>query len=120
MATATSTELHDASALYGDWRALRARIASDGYVFLRNLLDPELVARIGRRALGSLQQAGWTEAGGDPVTAPPRPPVRAVKMRDAFQDPGYRRILADAECNMVPYATPLAGLMHQLLGPAGF
>ncbi len=104
----------------GDWPALRARIAADGYVFIRGLLDPDEVASIGRSGLGHLQSAGWTEGGSDPVTAPPRAPVHAVRMLDAFSDPGYRRILADPEFNRLAFDSPLAGLMGQILGPAGF
>lgn len=60
--------------------------------------------------MGDLQQAGWTEPGPDPVTALPREPVRAVKMRDAFGDPGYRRILADPGFNMIAFTSPMADL----------
>jgi hypothetical protein len=33
----------------GDWEALRALIADEGYVFMRGLLDPHQVRDIGRR-----------------------------------------------------------------------
>jgi hypothetical protein len=117
---APSTELRDSSDLFGYEGALRARIAIDGYVFMRRLLDPAAVAGVGRVGLGFLQEAGWTETGPDPVTARPRAPVRAVRMRDAVPDPGYRRILADPGFNSLPYVTPLAALMGQILGPTGF
>jgi hypothetical protein len=116
----TSTELADSRALFGDWQALRARIAEEGYVFMRGLLDPEVIHEIGRHGLGQLQRAGWTEKGYDPIVAPPRRPVRAVKMRAAFGDAGYRRILASPDVNAIPFTSPLADLMAQLLGPAGF
>jgi Phytanoyl-CoA dioxygenase (PhyH) len=115
-----STELKDSSGLLGDWEALRQLIATDGYVFMRGLLNPEEIRAVGRTGLAHLQRAGWTETGVDPVMAPPRKPVRAIRMRDAFGDPGYRRILADPEFNAVPFASPLADLMAQILGPAGF
>ena len=73
----TSTELVDSKDLFGDWQALRARIATDGYVFLRSLLDPGTVREIGRTGLGHLQKAGWTEPGTDPVQALPLGPARA-------------------------------------------
>jgi hypothetical protein len=117
---ATSYELRDSRPILGDWQALRAQIATEGYVFLRGLLDPAAVRQVGRAGLGYLQEAGWTEPGPDPVSAPPRRPVRAVRMRDAFGDPGYRRILVDPGFNMTPFASPLADLMGQILGPGGF
>jgi len=114
------SELRDSKELFGDGEALRARIATDGYVFLRTLLDPDTVRAVGRAGLGHLQAAGWTEADGDPVHAPPRSPARAVRMRDAFSDGGYRRILADPGFNAIPFVSRLADLMVQILGPMGF
>ena len=118
--TTTGSELLDSRALFGDWEALRRLVRRDGYVFMRGLLDRNWVTDVGRTGLAALQSAGWTERGGDPVTAPPRPPVRAVAMRDAFGDRGYRRIVADPGFNAIPFDSPLAGLMSQLMGPAGF
>jgi hypothetical protein len=118
--TAITTELQDSRPLLGDWQALRARIATDGYLFMRRLLDPDSVKAIGRASLGALQRAGWTNPGPDPLTAPPRFPVRAVRMRDAFTDPGYRQVLAHPGLNMIPFVPPLSDLMLQIMGPAGF
>jgi hypothetical protein len=114
------TELTDSMDLSGDWRGLRDRLAEDGYVFLRGLLDPEEISAVGRTGLGHLQAVGWTEGGPDPVTAQPRTPARAVAMRDAFGDPGYRQILTDPEFNRIPFVSPLADLMVQIMGPSAF
>ena len=116
---AGSSELRDSSDAWGDPAALRTRLAVDGYLFMRQLLDPIVVGEIGRSALRVLQQAGWTENGPDPLSAPPAPPVRAVRMRDAFADPGHRRIVADPGFNKLAFAGPLPDLMGQLLGPGG-
>jgi Phytanoyl-CoA dioxygenase (PhyH) len=120
MQSATATELVDSSGLLGDWRALRSRIASDGYVFVRGLLDPAMAQEVGRTGLAHLQAAGWTAPAQDPVDAAPRLPIRAVKMRDAFADRGYLRILADPGFNHIPFTQPVVDLMGRLLGPAGF
>jgi hypothetical protein len=118
--TQTTNEFTDSKSLFGDWQALRALIATDGYVFMRGLLDPDMVRRVGRTGLTHLQQAGWTEPGPDPITAAPRMPVRAIKMRDAFGDAGYRQIFGDPGFNMIPFVSPMAGLMAQILGQGGF
>ena len=115
-----STELRDSRERLGDWPALRDLIATEGYVFMRGLLNPDTVRAIGRRGLGFLQEAGWTQSEADPVTAAPRLPVRAVAMRQAFGDPGYGKVLADPGFNALPFTSPLADLMAQILGPAGF
>ncbi len=119
-ARTTQTEFTDSRDLFGDWQVLRARIATDGYVFMRGLLDPAMVRAVGRTGLAHLQATGWTQPGPDPVTAAPLVPVHAIKMRDAFGDPGYQRILGDPGFNMIPFVSPLADLMAQILGPAGF
>jgi Phytanoyl-CoA dioxygenase (PhyH) len=117
---APSRALRDSKESWGDIEALRHRIATDGYVFMRGLLDPQLISTVGRTGMAHLQAAGWTVPDADPVTAPPRAPVRAVKMRDAFADAGYRQILMDPTFNAIPFTSALAGLMAQILGPAGF
>jgi hypothetical protein len=120
MTIVASTELLDSTGLLPDVRALRERIAADGYLFFRRLLDPETVRQAGVAGLTHLQRAGWIENAPDPVSAGPCQPVRAVKMRDAFADPGYRRVLADPGFNRIPFSSPLADLMGRILGPAGF
>lgn len=117
---ASPSELQDSKELFGDHQALRARIATEGYVSMRALLDADAVRAIGRTGLGHLQAAGWTEPGPDPVAAAPQAPVRAVAMRDAFSDRGYQQIVADPGFNSVPFVSPLAALMAQILGPLGF
>lgn len=113
-------ELTDSSHLAGDGPALRARIASDGYVFLRQLLPSDAVRAAGSVGLRSLQRAGWTASGVDPIVAPPLLPIRAVRMRDAFGDAGYQRILAAPAFNAIAFAPALTDLMAHILGPMGF
>jgi hypothetical protein len=115
-----SRELVDSSRLLGDGEALRARIAEDGYVFVRDMLDPAEVRSVGTAVLGQLQAAGWTEGGSDPVTARPVPPVRAVRMRDLFGSPIYTRIVLNPRLNRLAYQSRLADLMRDILGPLGF
>jgi Phytanoyl-CoA dioxygenase (PhyH) len=116
----TKFDLVDSRDLFGDEQALRAVLRRDGYIFMRGLLYPDWVEDVGRHAFTALQDAGWTEPGVDPFYAAPRLPVRAVAMRDAFSDPGYRDILLDDGFNAIPYDSPLTWLMRQIMGPEGF
>jgi hypothetical protein len=120
MGRSGQSELKDAGGLLGDGEALRARIAEDGYVFVRGLLDPDMIAAVGRVGLAQLQRAGWTESGPDPVAAAPRAPVRAVRVLEAMPDPGYRRVMSDPGFNRIGFAPPLTDLMGEILGPTGF
>jgi hypothetical protein len=120
MPIVTSQELADSSRLLGDRVGLRARIAEDGYILLRGLLDPVEIRSVGASVLAQLQAAGWTEAGGDPVTARPLPPVRAVRMADLFGTRTYTRIVLNPRLNRLAYQSRLADVMRDLLGPLGF
>lgn len=115
-------ELLDSSHLLGDGPALRRQIAVDGYVFIRRLLPPERVRAVGTAGMRGLQSAGWVEPGPYPDSAPPRLPIRAVRMRDAFGDGdrGYQGILAAPGFNSLAFVSPLADLMTEILGPMGF
>ncbi len=119
MPVVASQELVDSSRLLGDRVGLRARIAEDGYVFFRGLLDPVEIRSVGAGILAQLQAAGWTEAGGDPVTARPVPPVRAVRMADLFGTRTYTRIVLNPRLNRLAYQSRLADVMRDLLGPLG-
>jgi hypothetical protein len=118
--TAVTRELQDSTPLLGDWVGLRERIATDGYVFFRHLLGPLAVRAVATTARAHLDRAGWTAPSADLARARPVLPVRAVRMRDAFADPGYRAILADPGFNAIPFASSLSAMMAKLLGPAGF
>ncbi len=120
MPIVASQELVDSSRLLGDRVGLRARVAEDGYVFLRGLLNPVEIRSVAASILAQLQAAGWTEAGGDPVTARPKPPVRAVRMADLFGTRAYMRIVLNPRLNRLAYQSRLADVMRDLLGPLGF
>jgi hypothetical protein len=57
--------LRDATPLAGDAAALRARAASDGYLWLRGLLARDAVLALRRRALALCDAAGWLAADGE-------------------------------------------------------
>lgn len=52
-------ELTDSSSLSGDGAAMRARLASDGYLFFRGLVDPSRVAAVREDFFSVLDQSGW-------------------------------------------------------------
>lgn len=120
MSDFASNELVDSRCLLGDSDALRARIAEDGYLFFRGLLDPVEIRSVGVGVLGQLQAAGWTETGRDPVTARPIAPVKAVRMADLFGDRTYTRIVLNPRLNRFAYQSRLAELMCDVLGRLGF
>ena len=106
-------ELTDSRGLAGDPGALTARLAADGYLFLRGLLPGERVRAAGQLVAAKLRAGGWTAAGSPRL----RP---AAGPREAVADPAYRSAVMSPVFHELPYLAPLRGVVRQILGPAAF
>ena len=106
-------ELADSRGLASDPVALRARLAADGYVFLRGLLPAERVRAAGERVAAALRAGGWTAAG-SPLLG------RAAGPREALADPAYRAAVTGLAFNALPYLAPLRETVRRILGPQAF
>ncbi|MGH3177608.1 MAG: phytanoyl-CoA dioxygenase family protein [Streptosporangiaceae bacterium] len=106
-------ELADSSSLASDPVALRARLAADGYVFLRGLLPAEPVRAAGERVAATLRAGGWTAAG-SPLLG------QAAGPREALADPAYRAAVTGLAFNALPYLAPLRETVRRILGPQAF
>jgi Phytanoyl-CoA dioxygenase (PhyH) len=106
-------ELADSSSLAADPAALRARLAADGYLFLRGLLPQDRVLAAGERVSEALRSGGWTAAG-SPRLNPGAGPL------EALADPSYRAAVTSLAFNALPYLAPLRATVRRVLGPAAF
>jgi hypothetical protein len=106
-------ELADSRGLAMDPEALRARLAADGYVFLRCLLPAERVRAAGEQVAATLRAGGWTAAG-SPLLG------RAAGPREALADPAYRAAVMSLAFNALPYLAPLRETVRGILGPRAF
>lgn len=106
-------QLADSRRLAGDPGALAARLAADGYVFLRGLLPAERVRAAGELVAAKLHAGGWTGAG-SPRLGP------AAGPREALADPAYRAAVVSPAFNALPYLAPLRETVRRILGPAAF
>jgi hypothetical protein len=106
-------ELSDSCSLADDPAALRARLAADGYVFLRGLLPAERVRAAGERVAADLHAGGWTTAGSPRLG-------RAAGPQQALADPAYRKAVIGGAFNALPYLTPLRETVRRILGPGAF
>ena len=104
-------ELVVSNDIAGDWAALRERLRRDGYLFVRELIDPALAATAGQDALHALVAAGWADPDGHP-TGPVRPHERS--------DPGYRGFAVAESVNRLVYEPGPQRLMGNLLGAGAF
>ncbi|MGI8452218.1 MAG: phytanoyl-CoA dioxygenase family protein [Streptosporangiaceae bacterium] len=106
-------ELADSRSLAGDPGALTARLAADGYVFLRGLLPAERVRGAGEKVAATLRAGGWTAAG-----APRLSP--AAGPHEALADPAYRGAVMNVAFNALPYLAPLRETVRRILGLGSF
>jgi hypothetical protein len=106
-------ELADSRSLAGDPAALRARLAADGYLFVRGLLPEDRVWAAGERVAAALRAGGWTAAG-SPRLKPGAGPL------EALADPSYRTAVTSLAFNALPYLAPLRATVRRILGPAAF
>jgi hypothetical protein len=106
-------ELADSRALAGDPAALRARLAADGYVFLRGLLPRQRVRAASEQVATALRAGGWTAAG-SPLLGP------AAGPREALADPAYRAAVMSLAFHALPYLAPLREAVRRILGPGAF
>jgi hypothetical protein len=106
-------ELADSRGLAGDPAALRARLAADGYVFLRGLLPADPVRAAGDRVAAELRAGGWSAAG-SPALKPGAGPL------EALADPSYRAAVMSRAFNALPYLASLRATVRGVLGPGAF
>jgi Phytanoyl-CoA dioxygenase (PhyH) len=108
-------ELRDSAALAGDPDALRARLVSDGYLFLRAFLPAEQVGAAGVRVRALLRTGGWTDR-----ARPPAGSSRRAAVAGGVRDAALLAAMASRPFNRIPYLPPLRGLVRGLLGPDAF
>jgi hypothetical protein len=106
-------ELADSGGLADDPAALRARLAADGYVFLRGLLPADPVRAAADRVAAELRAGGWSAAG-SPRLKPGAGPL------EALADPSYRAAVLSRAFNALPYQASLRATVRRILGPAAF
>jgi hypothetical protein len=108
-------ELRDCAGLAGDPDALRARLISDGYLFLRGFLPAEPVAAAGARVRVVLRTGGWSEN-----APPPSATSRRQSMAHGVREAALLTAIASRPFNRIPYLPPLRTLIRNLLGPDAF
>ena len=113
-------ELRDSTTSAGDWAALRDRIGSDGYVFVRGLVDPARAVEAGNVGRAELQRAGWLEPGVAPEAAPIMRPPHATDVAGAWADPGYRAFISSEAFNRLAYEPRLRRCLEGLMGATAF
>lgn len=93
-------ELTESNDARNDIDELRRRLNQDGYLFFRQLLDPERLLELRREMLTVMQDGGWLVAGTDPM--------------DGIANPDARSTEGDLEYNQVYHAVYKLQAFHRM------
>ena len=107
-------DLIDSSTLFPDGRALRARLAEDGYLFLPGLLPADAVLRVRRDVCDALRHAGWLTA--DATIERPTPAAAAVREGAPGYLGAYVGIQRLQSFHELAHSAALTTLMQQIVG----
>jgi hypothetical protein len=117
-------ELVNSAALVGNPAQLRARLVSDGYLFIRGLVPAGEIDAAGTRVRTILKTGGWSDHAA-PVAPGPGPgpgpvPSRRAALAGGVRDAAFLAAMASRPFNRIPYLPQLRGLIRGLLGPDAF
>ncbi|MFF5212019.1 phytanoyl-CoA dioxygenase family protein [Streptosporangium sp. NPDC000396] len=107
-------ELRESSAIIHDPQEMRRRIAEDGYIFFRGLLDSTPIRQLALDILSALQEEGWLKDGYPPDEAPLEPPARDFKNSNFFG--GYIALQRLEYFHALVHQAALTTVMRNLIG----
>ena len=108
----------DSTDLLSDVDGLRARFRADGYVFLRGVVDTDLLVTLRSAITSVCARHGWFRAGTDPIDA--RTAIEACVEGDASYAEVYDEIQGLEELHAVPHHRSVRRCMTALLGDSAF
>lgn len=106
-------ELRDSTPLRDDGGRLRGRLAEDGYLFFRRLIEPASVRAVREDVLSALDRAGWLAPGSPATDARPGPAIRR-EGADDFWD-GYRRVQRVERFHRLAHRPEVRAVLRTLL-----
>lgn len=86
MSSESLSELRTSNDACDDAEELRQRLADDGYLFFRQLLDPQRLLNLRREMLTAMQAGGWLAKGTDPVDGIANPAARSTEGDPEYTD----------------------------------
>ncbi|MFW2383967.1 MAG: hypothetical protein ACN4GZ_19600, partial [Acidimicrobiales bacterium] len=114
----TLEPMFEANSLDGDPTALRERLAQDGYVLFRDVIDTAKLRSLRARITEVLADLGWIEGGRDRDLAKPR--VLAVREGEDRYFEASDRLVGIEELYSLPHDRDLQALMRAALGESVF
>jgi hypothetical protein len=108
----------DSSALLQDSQALTRRFQQDGYVYVRGLVDPELLLNLKRQIVSICRDCGWLKPGTDPMDAISWTVPKVEGEAEYFEV--YDRVQRLQDFHGLAHEPSVLRLMRALLGETAF
>jgi hypothetical protein len=105
----------ESSAVVQDGDALRERMAKDGYLFLRGVVDPGAILEARREILTICGEAGWLAPGAGTVEGVAAPGVCWIPDMPEYIEV-YDRVLCGERFNSLAFDPGLLGALRALFG----
>jgi ectoine hydroxylase-related dioxygenase (phytanoyl-CoA dioxygenase family) len=112
------TSFHESAPPPAAVPSLREKAEQDGYLFFRSLVDQELILRARRDIVRILEQAGWIDAGTDPIEAISSHPARIAGSPEFT--PIYDRIQCLESFHTLAHEPGLIQVSESILGQDAF
>lgn len=107
-------ELRNSADAKNDPEVLRGRLAEDGYLFFRRLIEPSTLLALRAEILGVIGRAGWLESGTDPMLG-----IANLDSRCTEGDREYSRPYGDVQrlesFHRVPHAAELMTTVQTIM-----
>lgn len=97
---------------------LRARLAEDGYLYFRQVLDREQIRLLRREMLLATQRLGWTEPSDVPISA--RCTIEPLREEDEEFIEGYQEIQRIQRFHELAHDPALLAILRAALGDTAF
>jgi ectoine hydroxylase-related dioxygenase (phytanoyl-CoA dioxygenase family) len=111
-------EMQVSNDLLDDPSALRGRLAADGYLYFRQVLDRDRVAEVGQAITKTTRKLGWTQAG--PARSNDVCIVTPLRESDEAFVAGYQEIQRLQTFHEMAHDAVLLGIMRKVLGGTAF
>lgn len=97
-----------------DSEELRRRMADEGYLFFRSLIEPSKVLELRADILGVIGDAGWLQSGTDPVVGIANVDRRCTEGDQEYSEP-YGNVQRLESFHRVPHAPELMGMVEKII-----
>lgn len=114
----TPEPMYEANELLGNSSALRSRLATDGYLFLRDIVSVEHLQVLRDQITGILAELGWIEGGEERMKARAICRPRREGQPKFFH--AHDRIIKLEALHSLAHESNLATVMRQALGDSAF